>query len=874
MADFFGDAGPNAIDGLPEGDFIDGAGGDDILNGLGGDDLLDGGDGDDFLDGGAGDDVLNGGGGNDDLFGDGFGDSVAISGDDMLNGDDGDDFLSVAAGIDVVDGGAGFDTVSYRDFFAPTGLLFTPTTGEWNVFDGPVIGRVRNVESIIGTFGDDDFEIADDFQSNGDRFINIRGGAGDDDIQVLAMGDPQVSVRADYRDAQAGVVVRLDSGAVSAQPNDLANIGVDTFVGVIEQVRGSQFGDQLIGTDRSGFESFRPESGNDFVDGRGGTSDRIDYRNTPIGVTVDLEAGLTTEDGFGFFDVLVDIEDVRGSAFGDMIMGDDGANFFQPRAGDDVIDGRGGFDSVSYQFETNAGIQATLGAMSSITGNGSVGTDQLVSIEYIRGTNGIDTFTAQADFDGTFGRFNVFEGLAGDDLVNGNGVTRIEYDRGATSRIFADLAAGFVIGDASVGQDSVSGIFEVQGTAFDDIMFGSDGAGLHPDVGFESFRGLAGNDLIDGRSGMDRANYQFAPNGVDVNLLLGVALDDGFGDSDTLFNIEAVKGTDHADILTGDDGDNDFEPLLGPDMVDGGEGVDTLNYDDLTDSVVIDLLLERVIHADSTIATAVNFENATGGEAGDELIGTGGDNVLLGEDGDDRLVGLAGMDEIRGGFGADTIFGNSGDDLLLGEDGDDRINGGFGADDMRGGRGSDVYFVDNAGDMITEMANGGGDIETVFATATFTLPTAVDNLALIGGGDIDGNGNGNANLLVGNDAQNRLAGGGNNDTLDGAGGDDMLLGGNGDDVLIDRGGADTMDGGAGADVFVLTDEGGAGNVINGYTPGVDAIDLVDFGFADATAALAIFFQSGASTMFSPVTGVDYLFTGISASSFSAADLII
>lgn len=794
---------------------------------------------------------------------------------DTLNGDAGEDFILSIGGLDVIDGGADFDTVSFQAL--GSGSRFTITNGQWLREDphGGVQSRVQNVESVVGTQGVDIFTVAGDFTSNGDRFINIRGGQGNDQIQALgALGD--VTIRADYRDAQAGVIADLgDEFARSALPNDAANIGFDTLLQVT-QVRGSQFGDQLFGSNNDVFESFRGESGNDFIDGRGG-QDRIDYRNTPTGVTVDMALQLTTDDGFGFIDFFQNIEEVRGSTFADTLSGDASSNAFQPRGGNDVIDGRGGFDTVDYRFEVTNGIglQINLGATSTIQGkseggNAAVGLDTLVSIEKVNGSRFADTYVADSDFRGSFDAFNVFEGLAGDDSVTGNNLTRVEYDRDATAGIFADLGVGIIRGDASVGRDTVSGIFEVSGTRFDDRIFGSNNNPVlgDGDEAFESFEGLAGNDLIVGRDGSDRANYSRSDAGVDVNLALGIA-QDGFGTTDTLFGIEGIKGSRFADILTGDAGNNFFEPLGGADVVNGGEGEDDLVYDDLTTGIDIDLRQDRAVHENGDVVTVLNIENATGGSGGDDIIGDGFANKLDGEDGDDRLVGLAGNDDITGGAGRDLIFGNSGDDTLEGEDGDDRLIGGFGADKLIGGRGNDSYVVDNIDDDIDELANGGADIDSVFASVSFTLDVAVENLSLIGGNAIDGTGNGIDNAITGNDADNTLRGGGGDDTLQGGGGADMLLGqgggdllvgDDGDDMLLGQDGQDELDGGLGNDTLVGGATVGESDIFK-FRPGdgidtiqdfeldIDFLDMTAFLFGDGSEASSFFSRIGENVKF-------------------------
>ena len=126
---------------------------------------------------------------------------------------------------------------------------------------------------------------------------------------------------------------------------------------------------------------------------------------------------------------------------------------------------------------------------------------------------------------------------------------------------------------------------------------------------------------------------------------------------------------------------------------------------------------------------------------------------------------------LQGLSSADILIGTSGTDALVGRDGADVLNGGAGADSMSGGAGNDTYIVDNAGDVVTEALNNG--IDTVQSSVSFTLGANVDNLTLTGTANLNGTGNGDANVLTGN---------GGNNTLDGGAGADTMVGGAGDDT--------------------------------------------------------------------------------------------
>jgi Ca2+-binding RTX toxin-like protein len=100
-----------------------------------------------------------------------------------------------------------------------------------------------------------------------------------------------------------------------------------------------------------------------------------------------------------------------------------------------------------------------------------------------------------------------------------------------------------------------------------------------------------------------------------------------------------------------------------------------------------------------------------------------------------------------------------------------------------------VYFVDARGDLITELAGEGTDV--IRSAISRGLPVNVEQLVLTGSADLNGTGNGLANVLSGNSGNNSLSGGQGNDTLRGGFGNDTLLGGLGMDLMIGGAGDDS-----------------------------------------------------------------------------------
>jgi hypothetical protein len=198
------------------------------------------------------------------------------------------------------------------------------------------------------------------------------------------------------------------------------------------------------------------------------------------------------------------------------------------------------------------------------------------------------------------------------------------------------------------------------------------------------------------------------------------------------------------------------------------------------------------------------------------ILGDGGDDVLVGTAEGDVIVALGGSDVIRarggadvicGGAGKDEIYGKAGEDRIRGDDGADLLEGGTGADRLKGNAGPDALVGRGGLDRLFGQAgnddlagNGGGDRLSGGAgndTAVFTTaPTGVvlhiaEGTASGEGSDVvvsveSAVGSGHPDTLVGDPGSNRLAG---------KAGDDVLKGKRGDDSLKGGGGADTCTGG-------------------------------------------------------------------------------
>jgi hypothetical protein len=122
--------------------------------------------------------------------------------------------------------------------------------------------------------------------------------------------------------------------------------GADSIEGFSGSNHFWGFGGDDVLTGMNSSDTFIGGTGDDVLDGAGGSGDLASYESNRIaGVTVDLAAGVATSSDSGT-DTLISIENIRGSVFADVLLGNDGRNLIEGFGGADVIDGRGGADQI------------------------------------------------------------------------------------------------------------------------------------------------------------------------------------------------------------------------------------------------------------------------------------------------------------------------------------------------------------------------------------------------------------------------------------------------------------------------------------------------------------------------------------------------
>ena len=266
------------------------------------------------------------------------------------------------------------------------------------------------------------------------------------------------------------------------------------------------------------------------------------------------------------------------------------------------------------------------------------------------------------------------------------------------------------------------------------------------------------------------------------------------------------------DKLFGGAGDDFIDGGFGFDTIDGGLGNDTTSYAFYSGPINANLATGLVSFPGNSVFTdrLISIEN---------LIGTAGNDTIIGNTADNSLFGEAGNDTINGGDGNDKLFGGAGNDW---------IDGGFGFDTIDGGLGNDT----------TSYAFYGGPINANLSTGVVSFPgdsvltdtlVSIENLIGTAGND----------TIIGNTANNSLNGGAGNDSINGGDGVDTLIGGDGNDTLT---------GGAGADKFRFNSLSEKVDTIQDFfrTQG-DKIEVSKSGFG-ATSLSQISYNAGTGSL--------------------------
>lgn len=587
----------------------------------------------------------------------GFDGAAGTNQNDILIGNDDNNVLRGNAGNDTLIGGGGFDTATYHR--EGNGVVVNLSGGEFEISNSNIVVEAGTAMTFDANGNLVDTDVLSSIEAiRASKFADLLVGGDGDNTFRLTAGADTLSGGAGFdtvtfRDMTAGVIYNASGKEFSvkvgtetikvAAGTALDNItggetrSTITFNDVFEAVDGSSFADTLIGSD-SGSDRLEGRGGADFINGGGGT-DWVEYQNDPKSVIVNMstaavKVGTVTVaagaalDGYGAIDTLLNIENVETGTGNDVVIGSTANNVILDHGGKNSFDGGAGIDTLdlSELQEGYYGVIVNLGTTAVAGGEG--------------GTVAAGTMLTNANAEvSTIKNIEAVIGTSSDDLIIGN----------ASNNIF----------DGGFGSDTLSG-----GDGVDRITYHSGDHNTGVIVNLSNNNVVFEGKVVEGNSGLDRWDNAI----------------------DSLSSIEQVEGSDGNDALFGSTADNTFISWKGNDLINGGLGIDTVDYN---------LSGLEGIHANLTSAyngsldlSAGQVEEfwASGGSSFDKLGNievlnlSAGDDVVYGGKAAETFIGNAGNDFLDGGAGKDTLVGGAGDDTLASGSGGGTATGGAGSD--------------------------------------------------------------------------------------------------------------------------------------------------------------------------------------------------
>lgn len=567
--------------------------------------------------------------------------------------------------------------------------------------------------------------------------------------------------------------------------------------------------------------------------------------------------GLSFVDGRGGKDVIV-TQDGGGTASKAWVAGGDGGDTISVGDGDDRVAGDASFGTDTRTVE--------------LTHNATDGGAKKPGVSVIDWTKLVDPTTLDTG--------------SGDDTIGvGLGANKVRGNAGADKLGVASDApdgskkakSNTLVGDG--GGDNITG-----GSAADKIFtaaensFGVDEPGpsdpgvtntVDTGLGSDDVWGSTGIDLVTSHStGTQKATLRGGSNN-DV-LIGGYGTDEVYGGpgNDWVFAEPAeVSGPGADDLVDG----RDYGPKrsytklalpagvapnakilvggLGNDHVVGGDGPSTVFGDTRVDAEKCkpgDPVVSDPVAESTDVGTGDGNDLILGGAGVDTVSAGGGHDIANVFGADDLACGQKGEDTLRGGGNDDRLWGGSHADVIHGEAGADQAFGNAGDDAVYGGTEADVIEGNNGADW----ASGGGGNDTVYGGTRAAGRADTDTSGA--GGSIKGDdlyGDTGSDVLIGDngtvaipypfdlDGATPTAGAG--DRVHGGAQTDQAYGGLGNDIVNGNDDGDYLEGNNGSDT--VHGNGANDRVIGGSSQeasaGVGRPDVGDFLYGDAGADL-------------------------------------
>ena len=676
---------------------------------------------------GGGADALDGGNANDTIHGNDGADTIdGNEGLDSLSGGAGNDTFTLnskteyvtAYGTDIIDGGAGTDTVTFTGAqnLTAANLSTISNTESWTIPSGSDLtisdavlasnpglsfnfagnGTLSTGEDTAGASL---MSTAIDIRSTAAGNLKLVGSSSDDTFTFQAT---ETLTADDTIDGNGGSdVIRIENddafnGATGDGVGNATGATIGANITNVEKVTAIDLGaDNNVGnvsiTINSGFTSASLE-----IDGS-----QLDANVTTLSQGETLTVSNASDTALT----------VTGGSYGDSITSTDtsalGADNISGGAGNDTITSGGGSDTIS----GGAGIDSITGQGGADSIDAGAGNDIIIvaddahfkvsgGVETVKGGTGTDTlsFTENAALTLTAPELSelysvekiALAGASAQSLTFGNATfTNLGNDSLTITTTTGDSTTSV---DGSAVSNGAFLIIDDGSNTNNDTLIGGTGDDIFRTSGTNMFNA---DDVITGGAGDDtiQLNNDAAVQVIlDFNDVTGVENIDTWtvdGISSGAADIEILPGATTA-LNTG---------AITVDATASTAGSVTFNVTNSVDTVLKNFTITGGTVSDQIIGSGGNDVISGGGTTtGDTLTGGGGNDTVTGNSGADTLNGGAGNDNVTGGAGADIINGGAGNDIISGGDGVDTIEGDAGADNITTGAGKDNIFYDTISD--------------------------------------------------------------------------------------------------------------------------------------------------------------------------------
>lgn len=629
------------------------------LHGGTGDDIIIGDKGDDTMYGDADNDVLFGGDGNDEIYGDD--ENNVYTGNDVLIGGNGNDELHGGNGNDVIiAGNTSLSVDSLKNLSAIQNSINASAYQSQNGGENKLYGNAGN-DILIGDKGDDILDGGSDadymYGGDGNDTYIFDDNSNMNTDNVIEKANEGDSDTIDFSNVSSAVDVDLtqNSGKVFANNSDVS--GIENIYGTNsnDKITGQNLNNVLVGNE--GNDTLSGGAGDDVL--IAGTakktpllSEERKYTNEELLQIISEKENINSND---FESENGGTNELHGGEDDDLLIGDKGDDTLYGESGNDYLYGGKGND-VLWGGAGSDHLKGEDGNDILIAGETSLQADQIKNLS-------INSSINVSEFETSDGGENVLDGGSGNDILIG--------DKG-NDTLYGDIGDDIIYGGK--GSDTING------DEGEDILVGGEGSdeivgGRDNDILIAGETTLSANAIKNMVTSGTIDLSEFETTKMENNTLSG-----GSGNDVLIGDIgnDEIYGETGNDIIFGGKGNDFLDGGYGNDIIVSGEGVDKARGGNGED-ILIAGNTNLSVTAIRNLANQKDRINVNQFESQN-----GDDTTLQGDSGNDLLIGDKGNDTLKGGSNDDYIYGGKGDDVLL---------GGTGTNYLYGGKGNDEYHL-------------------------------------------------------------------------------------------------------------------------------------------------------------------------------------